>query len=141
MASGIVRGAVSTVLDDEKPTKSDKMRQFGKIFLDKIVEGEQQMELFDKFCENINSDMEKIFLSLSPRLRSPSSKRTKLWSVFHEQREKTLPRLWQDLFTSLHLEGDQLFPQSVNQELFQQMLTSYFAKKAVPNQLETNNLH
>ena len=48
MASGIVRGAISTVLGDPKlvqASKSDKMRQFGELFLAKIVEHDEQTEL------------------------------------------------------------------------------------------------
>lgn len=143
MACGIVRGAISTVLDDHnlvKSTRSDKMRQFGKNFLTKIVEANHEVKVFDQFCESITSDMDKILGSIPPRIRSPSSKRAYLWSTFHEQRHKQLFKPWQDLFSKLGLEGDQLFVQSVNQELFQQMLANYFSKESVRNHLKSNNL-
>ena len=48
MASGIVRGAISTVLGDPKlvqVSRSNKMRQFGELSLVKIVEHDEQIEL------------------------------------------------------------------------------------------------
>ena len=134
MASGIVRGAISTVLDDPKLIQSsitDKMRQFGKLFLAKIVENDKQIELFDTFCETITSEINKIFSGLSKRIRCPSTKRTRLWSAFHEMRQTNLLKPWQDLFLKQGINGeqDQLFMQSVNQELFQLMLIDYMEDK------------
>ena len=68
MASGVVRGAISTVLDDPKlvqSSRTDEMRQFGKNFLAKVVENDKQIELFDTFCETIISEINKIFSGLS----------------------------------------------------------------------------
>ena len=46
-------------------------------------------------------------------------------------RQKDLHKLWKDLFTSLGRDdkGTELFTQSINQELFKQMLTTNFYSK------------
>lgn len=134
MASGIVRGAISTVLGDPKlvqSSRSDKMRQFGGLFLAKIVENDDQIDLFDTFCDTITSEINKIFTELSKRIRCPSTKRTRLWSAFHDRRQTKLLEPWQDLFSKQGIseDQDQLFMQSVNQELFQLMLVDYMEDK------------
>ena len=133
MASGVVRGAISTVLGDPKlvqASRSDKMREFGELFLAKIAENDEQIELFDTFCDDITSELNKIFTGLSKRIRCPSTKRTRLWSAFHDQRQTKLLKLWQDLFSKQGIsDDDQLFLQSVNQELFQLMLVDYMEDK------------
>ena len=134
MASGVVRGAISTVLGDPKlvqSSRSDKMRQFGGLFMAKIVEDDDQIDLFDTFCDTIVSEINKIFTGLSKRIRCPSTKRTRLWSAFHDRRQTKLLEPWQDLFSKQGIsEGqDQLFMQSVNQELFQLMLVDYMEDK------------
>jgi hypothetical protein len=77
MASGIVRGAISTVLGDPKgvssrrryalgdpklvqSSRSDEMRQFGGLFLAKIVENDDQIDLFDTFRATITSEMNTV---------------------------------------------------------------------------------
>ena len=97
MASGIVRSAISTVLGDPnlvQSSRSDKMRQFGKLFLTKIVENDEQLELFDTFCDTITFEINKIFIGLSKRIRCPSTNRTRLWSAFHDQRLTKLLEPW-----------------------------------------------
>ena len=131
MASGVVRGAISTVLDDEKLVQSartDAMRQFGKNLLAKVMDGDQEMEIFDKFCEELTSRIDSIFSKVT-HIVTPSSKRTLCWHTFHEQRLKNLPELWQNMFVKLGFDENHLLMQSVNQELFQQMLSSYFARE------------
>ena len=130
MASGIVKGAISTVLGDPKlvqSSRSDKMRQFGELFLAKMVKNDQIV----LFCDTIISEMNKIFTGLSKRIRCPSTKRTCLWSAFHDWRHTKLLEPWQDLFSKLGIseDQDQLFMQSVNQELFQPMLVDYMEDK------------
>ena len=134
MASGVVRGAISTVLRDPKlvqSSRSDKMRQFGGRFMAKIVEDDDQIDLFDIFCDTIISEINKIFTGLSKRIRCPSTRRTRLWSAFHDRRQMILLESWQDLFSKQEIseDQDQLFMQSVNQEIFQLMLVDYMEDK------------
>lgn len=107
------------------------MRQFGELFLTKIVENDEQIEVFDTFCDTITFEINNIFTGLSKRIRCPSTKRTRLWSAFHDQRLTKLLKPWQDLFSKLGISGDMdlLFIQSVNQELFQLMVVDYMEDK------------
>ena len=130
MASGVVRGAMSAVLEDKKfvqSTRSDKMRLLGRNLLTKVMEVDHEIE-FDKFSEEMISSIEAIFTNIPKGMRSQSSKKTRCWSAFHEKRHTDLQKLWQGLLTTLSLENDQLFIQSVNQELFQEMLIRYFSE-------------
>ena len=46
MASGLVRGAISVVLNDDKlvkATKTDNMRLFGQTFCSKIMESDREL--------------------------------------------------------------------------------------------------
>ena len=130
-----MRGAVCTVIEDEKLVSSqlsDSMRTFGRTFLAKTAESDHEIELFDMFCQNLTADMKKLFAELSHRIRSPSAKKAKLWSAFHELRQTQLPKLWHDLCCGLGLDESReqsFFMQSVNQELFQQMLANYFTER------------
>ena len=59
MAGGIVRGAMSAVLDDKKlvtSTRSDEMRKFGRKVL-KSVEGDNEMQVFDEFSASLTSKL------------------------------------------------------------------------------------
>ena len=108
------------------------MRRFARTFLAKVAENNHEIELFDMFCESLTADMNKVFSDLSHKIRSPSAKKARLWSAFHELRQAQLLKLWHDLFCGLSLNESRdqsLFIQSINQELFQQMLANYFAKK------------
>ena len=89
MASGMVRGAINAVLEDEKfvqSPRSDKMRQFGKELLAKVIGSSQEIEAFDIFSQDIINQMEMIFTSIPKTVRFLSSKKAKCWSIFHEKR-------------------------------------------------------
>ena len=130
MASGIVRGAISAVLEDKKLVSSplsDAMRRFGRSFIVKVAESDREIELFDTFCQHPTTGINKIFTELSVNIRSPSAKKAKLWADFHKQRQEQLPTLFSGM--KIRLDAEQsFFMQCVNQELFQQTLDNYFAK-------------
>lgn len=131
MASETVRSVISAVLEDDKLMQSkrnDAMKVFGETLLARIMKSDGELELFEKFSIEYTSAIDKIFSSLSKRIRSPTTKRTRAWEAFHQEREKTLPRLWHSIFVSMKMEEDSLFTQSVNQELFQQKLHEYLSK-------------
>ena len=45
------------------------MNLFGSTFIDKIVESDYELELFDKFCQSYISSINNIFSSISTRIR------------------------------------------------------------------------
>ena len=130
MASGIVRGVISVVLEDEKLVKSqrfDDMKVFGGTLIARVMKNDTNLELFDNFCIKYVGTIDNIFASLSKRIRSPTTKRTRAWTSFHQERQNNLPKLWHNLLGVLNLEENSLFTQSVNQELFQQKLKEYLS--------------
>ena len=53
MASGIVRGVISSVMEDEKLLQSTPvhdMKSFGRKFLSSTMDKDDDLELFDEFC-------------------------------------------------------------------------------------------
>ena len=87
------------------------------------------MEVFDKFCEGLISTISSIWENLPKKITSLSTKKTRFRSLFHERRLDALPKLWYELFKKLQLVPDDLFLQSVSQELFQQLLTIEITKE------------
>ena len=133
MASGIVRGAISTVLEDKTLTiqsqNAELMLNCGNKLLQSVIENEENMEVFDKFCEGLISTISSIWENVPKKITSLSTKKTRFWSLFHERRLDALPKLWYELFKKLQLVPDDLFLQSVSQELFQQLLTIEITKE------------
>ncbi len=85
---------MSAVVADEKLVKSamsEEMRKVGKKVLEKIVEGDQEMQLFDDFSTSLTSNNQPHILKLAKTL---SSKRSRCWSTFHALRQKVLPKLY-----------------------------------------------
>ena len=145
MVSGIVRGAMSAVIADEKLVKSarsEEMRKAGEKILEKIVEGDHEIQLLDDFSTSLTSNINLIFSNLPKNIKTLSSKMSRCWSTFHALHQEILPKLWQDLWDKLNLEVNSLFTESVNQELFQQLLITLFAeqcKPATPKDHATND--
>ncbi|SMN01852.1 hypothetical protein SPONN_125 [uncultured Candidatus Thioglobus sp.] len=142
MASGIVRGVISVVLEDEKlvqSTRADAMKVFGEKLIARVIESSDELEIFDKFCVKYVGAIDNIFSKLSKRIRSPTTKRTRAWTAFHQERQKNLPKLWHAFCEPLKVEENSLFTQSINQELFQQKLIEYLSepgKRSKPSGIE-----
>ena len=129
MASGIVRAAITVVLEDKRLVSSplsDAMRTFGTTLLLKVSESDHEIELFDLFCQRLSKDIGRIFRDIRYDKRATKAS---LWSAFHDLRRTQLPKHWQDLFHGLCREREFLV-QCVNQELFQQKLANTFAEKS-----------
>ena len=75
MASGIVRGAISTVLEDKTLTiqsqNAELMLNCRNKLLQSVIENEENMEVFDKFCEGLISTISTIWRT--SQKRSPLS--------------------------------------------------------------------
>lgn len=140
MASGVVRGAISTVIEDDKLPPSPRttaMRQFGTQLLREICKSEREVELFDEFSERLVSAIKDMFSSLPHSIKCASTKRHNLWMSFHQHRLSVFPDLWTNFLThlpSLNTEPESehvILTQSVNQEVFQQLISSFFATECL----------
>lgn len=73
MASGVVRAAVTAVLEDEKFVSSplsEAMRTFGTVLLQKVAENDHAIDLFDRFCQGLSKDIKGIFRDITHEKRA-----------------------------------------------------------------------
>ena len=136
MASGHVKGCISTVLLDKNLESVESRRwvdtkYFGQQVISKVTGGDREIELFDLFCTNLTTKLTELFDS-AIKCRTPDTKKTKCLSSFHQLRKECIPKLWNDLFLQLNLAGpqDHFFAQSVTQELFRQMMVDHFTSES-----------
>ena len=131
MASGIVRSAISAVVDDGNLTGIDSLRAknmiaVGKSILQSVASGEAEMSAFDTFSEDILR-----ILKVSPgSCANNSIKRERLWTRFHAACITELPEVWRNLFSAIKVDvDDDLLQQSTNRKLFEVVLPSHFSTK------------
>jgi len=139
MASGLLRSSIVTVID-KIPSRSGRSQQFQvrlQELLTKIVRGEKEVEAFDNFSERIVAYLRSRIDEVTQGLTSVSSKRTKIWSDFHQIRlDKTglLHREWKMLLDNLNENGadlanDALLQQSIFNEIYSLLVGEYFSFK------------
>ena len=137
MASGLLRSSIVTVID-KIPSRSSRSQQFQvrlQELLAKIVRGEKEVEAFDSFSERIVAYLRSRIDEVTQGLASVSSKRTKIWSDFHQIRlDKTglLHREWKILLDKLNENGadlanDALLQQSIFNEIYSLLVAEYFS--------------
>ena len=127
MASGLVRSALSSILDEfsKCSDRSKTSIQEVKIILDKIPQ-EVNVDHFDKFAEEL--------MDVLQRISSPSDvdgkkithvmHKERLWRDFHAARLSELPDLWRKFLEAMKVTLDPLVQQSVNQKLFEELVKS-----------------
>ena len=137
MASGLLRSSVVAV-KDKTPSHSNRSQQFQirlQELLDKIMRGEKEIEAFDSFSERIVPYLQSRIHEVTKGLTCVSSKRTKIWSDFHQIRlDKTglLHSEWKKLLDSLNgngadLANDTLLQQSIYNEVYCMLVSEYFS--------------
>ena len=87
MSSGIVRCAISTVLEKKAmmldSTRVKDYKKVGQDILEKIVLGEAEVTAFDTFSTTLLCVLKSPF-DHTRTYRYPGTKRQKLWSEFHQ---------------------------------------------------------
>ena len=149
MSSGWVRACISNVLQEAPSSfrRTDRMKQLGESILAKSVE---RGEVFDEFCLKLVDFLQQEITSVCKRLKCHSSKRSKLWSTFHEHRtdpKGCLVLLWGKMLKDLGVEcstitesragashdtdtsEDPLLMQIVFRKVFEGCMTEYFLKE------------
>lgn len=130
MATGIVRSALSTVIEKtpSQSSRSCKVRHWAQEILDKACQGESEIEQFDSFCAELVKHLQAMISSITSKYRLKTSKMEHLWREFQAERVKdTLPRLWKQMITKLGVNiDDALLEQSLYQEIFEMCLKEYF---------------
>ena len=126
-----MRCAIDAVLTDRElqvsSPRSEKLHKLGEIILERVTAGDAEMTLFDNFSAELLGIL-KGLLQSTTACRSLSSKREKLWCLFHQARLLTLPEIWERLLRALDIPyDDDLLQQSANKELFEMILQAQFS--------------
>ena len=96
MASGMIRGAVSAVLDDKTLVTSPlstAVKTLGRRLLQAATENDHNIEVFDVFSQGLT---EQILSNKGKR-----ATKARFWADFHDLRKTQLPQCWQALFEGL----------------------------------------
>ena len=134
VCSGLVRSAISEVLEDRclsvSSPRVDYMKKFGKEILSQVAESEEISKLFEDFSDELCASLEKI-CETGRSLKSHSAVRGRLWSGFHKATLSELPPMWKRFISSLGIEcKEHLLCQSVNQKLFEMVMLKFFNSKS-----------
>lgn len=81
MATGIVRGALSSVIEKtpSKCARSCEVRQWAQHILDKACQGEAEIEWFDNFCAEMVKHLQAMIPPIASKYKLQSPKREHLW--------------------------------------------------------------
>ena len=85
MATGVVRGALDAVLQDENivaSSLSPAVRAMGTSLLQRVTESDSSIEVFDRFCQDITRGMQGILTSNRDKRVAKANFR----STFHDFR-------------------------------------------------------
>ncbi len=126
MASGLLRSALSAVMEDKElqmtSSRIDSMKELCKSVLERIVKGKAEMSAFNAFSAELTTILKGI-LHTYATYRSSAAKQGALWYVFHQVWLSKLPEMQDSFCSAIKIEaGDQLLQQSVNQKLFEMLL-------------------
>ena len=107
--------------------RSEKLHRLGENILERVTAGDAEMTLFDNFSAEL-LDILRGLLQSTTACRSLSSKREKLWCLFHQARLLTLHEIWGRFLRALDIPyDDDLLQQSANKELFEIILQTQFS--------------
>ena len=132
-ARKLVLSAIVTTLDKQEflatTTRAAAVQILGKCML-KLPENNLA---FNNFCDYLVGTLKKNFQTVG-RCWSSATKREHLWRAFHRQSIEELPSKWNGLYTALCLtyKVDNLFHQTVNLVIYEQLLKEHFAVERAP---------
>ena len=131
-----MRAAIAQLFDEES---SFTYTERGKAVADlsrKITEmviQESNVELFDGFCQDLMSAIQKCMPSRTLS-KSIAVLRQKAQMQFHNCRMSSLPPIWSRFSNAIGLEIDEpLLTQSVNQHIFDTLLVKHFQAQEGPS--------
>ena len=89
-----MRGVISSVIEDESiidSSRGKEMKVFGQILIATVGENDEKLDQLDDFCMGYVSEIDQLFSNLPKTIRSPTTKRTRAWTVFHHKRGENFP--------------------------------------------------
>jgi hypothetical protein len=132
-ARKLVQSAITTTLGKQEflatTTRAVAVQNLGKC----MVKLPENNLAFNNFCAYLVGTLKKNFQVVG-RCRSSATKREHLWRAFHKQSVEELPSKWNGLYRSLNLTDkvENLFDQTVNLVLYEQLLKEHFAVERTP---------
>ena len=143
MATGVLRAAISSVLDSTPALsdRSSRLQRLGKEILERSTLGEAEQMAFDGFSEQLVSYIRGRIKTAAEGTAMNCSKRFKIWSDFHKVRLDTSGPMhsgWVELLRSLRMitsaEYDPLLEQSLYSELYGVLVAEYFRSPSMSSQ-------
>ena len=136
MASGIVRAAIAQLFDEESSftctERGKAIADFSRKIMEIVVQ-ESNVELFDGFCQDLTSAIQKCIPSTTLS-KSIADLRQKAQIHFHNCRMSSLPPIWSRFSNAIGLVIDEpLLTQSVNQHIFDTLLLEHFQAQEGPS--------
>ena len=127
MASGLVRGAFSVVIEDGTFTSASKRSKTAlheaNLLISKTVEDSFSVP-FDSFARKLLALLESLVGSCCDTVGSEFAviRREKLWTAYHQKRTSEIVAIWEELFDAIHQHLDPLVYQAVTQKLFENII-------------------
>ena len=106
MASGLMRSSIAAVIENvpSKSSHSIQLKEAAQKLLDKIIQSEDEMASFDEFSESVVLYLRGKIAEVTKDVSYFTSKRTKIWTEFHQIRldnSGLLFSAWKKLLNSL----------------------------------------
>ena len=109
MSSGVVRSAISSVLDDSVFSINSEHAKTTKILatslLEAIIRDDQRMDRFDAFSSELLGRIRLASAIALNKYKSYSCSRERAWAMFHSLRVGELRGLWSNQFDNMDLQG------------------------------------
>ena len=112
---------------------SIQLKEATQKLLDRIIQTDDKMESFDKFSELVVSYMRRKICEVTKDVQFMSSKRTKIWTEFHQMRldnSGILHFAWKELLSRLSLDDSSLLMQSLYDEIYSLLVKEYFSSQS-----------
>ena len=134
-----MRACFSAIVDKYHPEESDtdrgreyELRERTREILQRSTTSEANRKVFGAFSENVTAFLEQQIRQICDRLKTATTKRTKLWELLHRIRSDkggVLNSKWNELLVSLKIEVfDIIVMQSVYEELFTRLIKEELSK-------------
>ena len=108
MASGIVRSAIASILDEAdfsmQSENALRTKQLASCVLEAISQDENKMDCFDAFSTEILVKIQAITTHSQHEHKNCKRDRERAWTLFHALRVSELPLLWRCLFNDLNIQ-------------------------------------
>ena len=137
MCSGAVQAAVTSVFDDKDfslgAQRMTLAKESAKVILALVDADENNREVFDNFSVVVMDKLNSA-AAVSANAKNFSSQREIMWSKFHQIRTSELPKLWNELCTTVRVPAKNFADPMLAQYVFEKLFEGTVKTKA-----ETDN--